>query len=259
MAKTTEESLLNNPGGGRRFFGPYMFTFGLTDQFALDGPFRGRQCTSMALAAIIVWVQKGKPCLLTPEQLNTILVEGNRLHSRLRVDQKLSAECDGMIAVYDIPSSRYLEVGEVCGVPTKVKLAQESFPVFTTRRRDLDFPTVGEFVAAYNPRMSMGFLVTIDSFTYAIIRRVDNTVLLFDSHGHLQVLGHLLGKRAGILLCQDIHHMELVLVGMYGAMAPCDIAPVNISLPDGGLKHIQEPAGVEEQSPYISAFWGRDD
>ena len=63
--------------------------------------------------------------------------------ANFRLDYDLSSEDDGMIGIYDLPSSWFLPVGEVCGMPTKIKLAQEAYPVFTSVRLDLDFPTIG--------------------------------------------------------------------------------------------------------------------
>ena len=106
----------------------------------------------------------------------------------------------------------------------------------------------------------MGFLVTLECYSYAILRSYGQNVIIFDSHGHLAIRGRLIGDKAGILLCPDIPSMEAILVGMFGACAQCDIAPVEVDLPDQpkGLRHIVDPAGVEENSPYIQSFWGSD-
>lgn len=65
------------------------------------------------------------------------------LFFNFRLDYHLSREDDGMIAIYDLPSSYFLPVGEVCSMPAKIKLAQEVFTVFTSVRLDLGFPTIG--------------------------------------------------------------------------------------------------------------------
>lgn len=106
----------------------------------------------------------------------------------------------------------------------------------------------------------MGFLVTLECYTYAILRRYGHSIIIFDSHGHLHIRGRLIGRKAGVLLCQDISSMEEILVGMFGACAQCDIAPIEVDLPDQqkSQDRIVEPAGVEENSPYITSFWGND-
>ncbi|XP_045169893.2 uncharacterized protein LOC123532500 [Mercenaria mercenaria] len=216
--------------GGVMKIGRLTYTYGCTSQAFLPGRYSGAQCTTMALASVILNESTSR---FTPTSVNKILLEGNRLHAKLRDDLKLSHEKDRRIAIEDIPYKYFIYLGEVFETLTTIRLLEQSQYVFTTKKEGFEeFSTIKEYLRRWQRSKSTrtGFLITLGDFSYSVILKMNGRVALFDSHGHLTLNGELIEQKAGVLQFPSLEYLEQFLVGMYGFETPAVIAPVYVYL-----------------------------
>ncbi|XP_033753895.1 uncharacterized protein LOC117337160 [Pecten maximus] len=168
------------------------------------GPlFVNRQCTTMAYEALAYQALRSHPETWTSKDIDTIIRLGHRQHARFRITDKLSAQIDGKVGLYQLPdkyrvrmipefvsnetddrylkgqdiTARYLSCVDGCFQYHESEIAEALSEVSP------EFPTFMTKTFEPNRQEDVNMVLTIGVLSVAVWRRKDDSRLwLFDSH-----------------------------------------------------------------------------
>ncbi|XP_033755415.1 uncharacterized protein LOC117338253 [Pecten maximus] len=168
------------------------------------GPlFVNRQCTTMAYEALAYQALRSHPETWTSKDIDTIIRLGHRQHARFRITDKLSAQIDGKVGLYQLPNKyrvriipefvsnetddRYLEGRDVTARSLSYVDGcfqyQESEIAEALSEVSPEFPAFMTKTFEPNRQEDVNMVLTIGVLSVAVWRRKDDGRLwLFDSH-----------------------------------------------------------------------------
>ncbi|XP_060583202.1 uncharacterized protein LOC132739502 [Ruditapes philippinarum] len=169
-------------------------------------------------------------------------------------DIRISKNPDRKVAIDEFPSDRYLNVGNLFGRDTYVRLTRQCEYVFTSMIEGFDgFQTIEEYVTHWFNRRKMrklGFLVTVGVYSHGIVINGDGSVSLFDSHGQLKYEGKLITSLAGALNFPSVKELAVFLISMYGEGRSAAIALVSVRSPGSSRRGVCKNATDHEQAEF---------